>query len=291
MTRPFDMTHDGDGDGGPGCQRFDELLPDYLEGALSPAARVNAEAHLAACERCTALVADLGDLRTAAAALPVLTPSRDLWAGISERIAAPVIPIEVRDAGGRGSVKWRPRRWSPAWLSAAAAALVAVTAGVTHQITLRSNAATVAAADSAPATAPAAPGTQPPVTVADASPADASPAGAGTPDSAAPLAAAPGRAPRAGTRAVRTVARATAEQTYDREITSLRAILDSRRETLNPATVEVLELNLKIIDQAIAQSRAALAKDPASDFLDRQLDKALEKKLELLRTAALLPAT
>ena len=291
MTRPFDMTHDGDGDGGPGCQRFDELLPDYLEGALSPAARVNAEAHLAACERCTALVADLGDLRTAAAALPVLTPSRDLWAGISERIAAPVIPIEVRDAGGRGSVKRRPRRWSPAWLSAAAAALVAVTAGVTHQITLRSNAATVAAADSAPATAPAAPGTQPPVTVADASPADASPAGAGTPDSAAPLAAAPGRAPRAGTRAVRTVARATAEQTYDREITSLRAILDSRRETLNPATVEVLELNLKIIDQAIAQSRAALAKDPASDFLDRQLDKALEKKLELLRTAALLPAT
>jgi len=282
MTRPFDMTHDGDD--GPGCQRFDELLPDYLEGALSPAARVNAEAHLAACERCAALVADLGDLRTAAAALPVLTPSRDLWAGISERIAAPVIPIEVRDAGGRGVVKWRPRRWSPPWLGAAAAALVAVTAGVTHQLTLRSNAATVAAADSAPVTAPAAPGTQPPVTVADAGP-------AGTPDSAAPLATASGRAPRAGTRAVRTVARATAEQTYDREITSLRAILDSRRETLNPATVEVLELNLQIIDQAIAQSRAALAKDPASDFLDRQLDKALEKKLELLRTAALLPAT
>jgi anti-sigma factor RsiW len=278
MTGPFDMTDTGDA--GHGCARFDELLPDYLEGSLSPAALVNADAHLAACERCSALVADLGDLRTTAAALPVLAPSRDLWDGIAARIAAPVIPIEVRETGARGVVKRRVHGWSPAWLGDAAAGLVAVTAGVTHQLTLRSNAAPAVAVDTTRPAAPAGP-----------SAVAARPEGTGAPDSAAPKAApGPQRPPRAGAN-VRTVRRATAEQTYDREIASLGAILENRRESLNPATVAVLELNLKIIDNAIAQSRAALAKDPASDFLDRQLDKALEKKLELLRTAALLPAT
>ena len=40
--------------------------------------------------------------------------------------------------------------------------------------------------------------------------------------------------------------------------------------------------------EARAESRAALARDPASHFLRDQLDRALDKKLELLRTAALL---
>ena len=35
---------------------------------------------------------------------------------------------------------------------------------------------------------------------------------------------------------------------------------------------------------------AALAKDPASGFLANQLNHSLEKKVELLRTAAMLPA-
>jgi len=44
-----------------------------------------------------------------------------------------------------------------------------------------------------------------------------------------------------------------------------------------------------VIDDAIAQSKAALAQDPASRFLNNQLNSALDKKLELLRTAAMLP--
>ena len=52
----------------------------------------------------------------------------------------------------------------------------------------------------------------------------------------------------------------------------------------------VLEQSIAAIDSAIAQSRAALAKDPASGFLASQLNHSLEKKVELLRTAALLPA-
>jgi hypothetical protein len=283
MTGPFDMTSAGDArNAGSGCERFDELLPDYLEGSLSPSDLASAESHVAACGRCAALVADLGDLRGTAAALPVLTPSRDLWDGISARIAAPVIPIEVRDAGARSAVKRRTVRWTPAWLGAAAAALVAVTASVTYQLTVSGTTTTVAVADGvrpAPAHGADTAGSAAAATVRDT-------AAAG----AATLAAAPRRAARPGGAAVRQVG-APAARMYDSEIASLRTILDQRRASLSPETVEVLDLNLKIIDQAIAQSRAALAKDPASDFLDRQLDMALEKKLELLRTAALLPAT
>jgi hypothetical protein len=77
---------------------------------------------------------------------------------------------------------------------------------------------------------------------------------------------------------------------YDREITKLREIVRSRRSQLDPSTITVLEQSMAVIDSAIAQSRAALAKDPASGFLANQLNHSLEKKVELLRTAAMLPA-
>jgi hypothetical protein len=81
-----------------------------------------------------------------------------------------------------------------------------------------------------------------------------------------------------------------AEPVYDREISKLRTIVRQRRGQLDPATVAVLEQSIAVIDSAIAQSRAALAKDPASGFLATQLNHSLEKKVELLRTAALLPS-
>jgi hypothetical protein len=77
---------------------------------------------------------------------------------------------------------------------------------------------------------------------------------------------------------------------YDREIGALAAILQQRRSQLDTSTVRVIEHNLAIIDAAIAQSRAALAKDPASGFLNDQLNSALDQKVEQLRPVALLPA-
>jgi hypothetical protein len=81
-----------------------------------------------------------------------------------------------------------------------------------------------------------------------------------------------------------------AEPVYDQEIVKLRQIVRQRRSELDPKTVAVLEQSIAVIDSAIAQSRAALANDPASGFLATQLNHSLEKKVELLRTAALLPA-
>lgn len=68
----------------------------------------------------------------------------------------------------------------------------------------------------------------------------------------------------------------------------MQRLLDQRRASLDSGTVVVLERNLTIIDQAIRESRAALARDPASRFLTEQLTEALDQKLEVMRTAVLL---
>jgi hypothetical protein len=75
------------------------------------------------------------------------------------------------------------------------------------------------------------------------------------------------------------------------EINRLQRVLAVRRGELDPQTVSIVEMNLKLIDSAIKSSRAALAKDPASGFLNQQLTRALDKKVELLRTVALMPSS
>lgn len=76
----------------------------------------------------------------------------------------------------------------------------------------------------------------------------------------------------------------------ERDIAALQTIVSERRAELDPRTVAVLEANLKLIDTAIAESRAALAADPASQFLSAQYTRAYTSKLTLLREAATLPA-
>jgi hypothetical protein len=96
--------------------------------------------------------------------------------------------------------------------------------------------------------------------------------------------------PRASLSPVSNQAARTSEFIYDQQISAMRQILDSRRDQLDPKTVAVIEKNLRVIDTAIAESRAALARDPANGFLAGQLDASLNTKLELLRTVAMLPA-
>jgi hypothetical protein len=77
---------------------------------------------------------------------------------------------------------------------------------------------------------------------------------------------------------------------YSRDVAQLRAIVTQRRADLDSTTIAVLEKNLELIDRAIAESRAALQRDPASEFLADRLARAMTKKVAILRTAALLPA-
>ncbi|MHB1313739.1 MAG: zf-HC2 domain-containing protein [Gemmatimonadaceae bacterium] len=78
--------------------------------------------------------------------------------------------------------------------------------------------------------------------------------------------------------------------TYEGEIAKLHDILTIRRGELDTATVTVIQKNLTVIDKAIAESKAALAADPHSAFLADRLNRAYDTKLDLLRSAAMLPS-
>ena len=145
-----------------------------------------------------------------------------------------------------------PARHSWRRLAVAASLLVAVTAGVTYSIMTHVGTTGLAANDSATVRAPL-PG------------AAVEPASLQSPEQ-------------------------TAEQTFDREIGAMRKIVDERGKDLDPATISVLRKNLKLIDAAIGESKAALAKDPASAFLMDRLTHAYETKLQLLRGVANIPA-
>lgn len=218
------------------CDETQALMSDALDGMLSDTARATYDAHLAGCADCRSLAADLSQLRRDAASLPTLTPSRDLWSGIEARLGTPVVALGERRPP-------RLARWTSRQMAAAAAVLVAVTAGSTWLATTRTTAPVRQA--SAPA-------------------------------------------------AARTVFASVADQkgidTYEVEIAKLRDILVTRRSELDSTTVQVLEKNLTVIDKAIAESKAALAADPASTFLAGSLNRAYDTKLALLRSAALLPS-
>ena len=285
------------------CDGFAAELADYLEGDAPDAVRAAMETHAAGCADCGQLLADIGTIRDEAAALPTLTPSRDLWAGIAERIDAPVIPLERK----RSTVVVR-RTWARPAI--AAAALVVFTAGITYGVTkwsMHDGTSAPTAAPNAVAAAPApAPATRigdPPSTTGTtvgptvvastggstrtSSPATSSttPRRATTPRAPEPALTQPVRLVGGGEEVMRTT-----EPVYDREIEKLRHIVKTRRTQLDPRTITVLEQSIAVIDSAIAQSRAALKKDPASGFLAKELNSSLEKKVELLRTAAMLPA-
>ncbi|MCC7003648.1 MAG: hypothetical protein IT357_15935 [Gemmatimonadaceae bacterium] len=209
---------------------------------------VTDERHRADCAECTTVWAELEQISAAAAALPVLTPSRDLWAGIDARldtrVAAPL-----------------PTRWSRSTMlrvALAASMLIAVTSGITWQLA-------TSAADSAPAIAAVS-------TDADRA-ADGAPS---TIDGIEP--------------SVRLVKYDEEFRAMDTEIAAMQRLLETRRSTLDSATVAVLERNLAVIDTAIAESRAALLKDPASQFLATQLSRSYTSKLTLLRASATMPA-
>jgi anti-sigma factor RsiW len=75
---------------------------------------------------------------------------------------------------------------------------------------------------------------------------------------------------------------------YGAAIADLEALLAQHRESLDTATVRVLEESLTIIDRAIAEAQAALAEDPANRYLNGHLTTTMQRKLTLLQQAVSL---
>jgi len=82
-----------------------------------------------------------------------------------------------------------------------------------------------------------------------------------------------------------------ADAQYDAAVADLEKAVKNGRGRLDKATIDIVEHNLQIIDQAIAQARDALAADPANGYLSGHLVEARRRKLDLLRRAAALAET
>jgi anti-sigma factor RsiW len=86
---------------------------------------------------------------------------------------------------------------------------------------------------------------------------------------------------------VRTVSDPSAP--YDDAIRELEGLLSARRGDLDSTTVHTVEMSLHVIDLAITQARAAVERDPNNVYLNGHLQSTLDRKLDLLRRATMLP--
>ena len=259
------MTHE------QAIERLDELV----SGELPDIERRLVVRHLEGCDECRAEAGAIRALLDEVAAMPRgIAPPADLWQGIAGRLepreaqAAPaaveetkVIPFAPRQR------VWQPPRWA---LQAAAAVVLVVGSSLATATVMRRQQAQgpIASLPGVGATAPArqAAGTDVPL-----------PAGNGARTAAVQGAAAQ---PVTALAAFR-----PAEREYQRAVEELQQVLETRRADLAPETVATLERNLAIIDQAIAESRAALEKDPGSRELAQMLSGMYDTKVRTLQQA------
>ncbi len=73
---------------------------------------------------------------------------------------------------------------------------------------------------------------------------------------------------------------------YDEAVSELEAVLQAGREVLDSSTVRIIEDNLRVIDEAIAEARAAIEADPSNVHLGVRVKSHMQRKLVLLRQAA-----
>jgi hypothetical protein len=94
----------------------------------------------------------------------------------------------------------------------------------------------------------------------------------------------------ATTGSVETVAQelSLALEHYDKAISELETLAKSNDGTIDPVTAATLQHNLTVIDQAIAESRAALAANPQSQPAFDSLIDALRQKVSVLQTTVAL---
>jgi hypothetical protein len=83
---------------------------------------------------------------------------------------------------------------------------------------------------------------------------------------------------------------AAAEADLARATVTLLEALRRHRSDLPPETVTEIEANLRIVDQAIVEARAALARDPSSSRLSHLVAATYQRKLDLIQGASRLPS-
>jgi len=260
-------------------EEWTDKLSEYLDGELPADEQRAVEAHLRGCAECAAVLADLKRVvaRAQQAGAVARPPSVDLWSGIAARIDDGRLERSAKASGGRAAASdaatpsradrspegfalhqntafaLRSRRiaFTLPQLAAAAVVVAAVSGGIVWRTVQH-----------------AAPRAQDQVASAPRAAAEPS---TDVPDGAD-----------------RIVPVGMADAQYDAAVSDLEKALQQGRGRLDAATIAVVEHNLQIIDQAIAQAREALTADPANTYLSGHLVEARRRKLDLLRRAAAL---
>jgi putative zinc finger protein len=238
-----------------------ETLGDYADGVLGTPERGAAATHLEACPSCRRELERVREVIAMAAAMPAsVAPDADLWPGVRAEIERRrVVPLGAAHGAEAGNAETGERvgsiwsvRFVAGWtrrervLLAVAAVLLVVATSALAAIARDRR-----GNGTQMARGPEAPG-----------------AVAGTAPVALPVAY----------RAI--------EADYQRTIAELRASLDAQRGALSPATIATVDRSLRIIDDAIAEARTALANDPGNRALVDMLTAGYEQKVDLLRRAA-----
>lgn len=107
---------------------------------------------------------------------------------------------------------------------------------------------------------------------------------------AQPIAAAPAPSRSLAARAVARQIPGPSTPSYASAVSELEQVLAEHRGQLDSTTVRVLEQNLAVINQAVADAQAALARDPQNGYLSTHLARTMRQKVALLRQAASLAA-
>lgn len=253
----------------------DHLTEEELHALAESSSGDEPAPHLATCERCRreldglrVLIAELGGLPRCE------DPPRDLWPEVEARLrGAGVVPRGGRRTPSDGpapTVGWPLLSAAPAAVDPGQTSALARAPRGTHRAERARRVATAAAAAGVVV-----------LLVAGARL-------VGLPGSTEPT------APRAVARSAQrpTIAFAAfgpSEADFEAAAGDLLGAFEARKATLRPETVRVIEENLRVIDGAIANIRAALAADPASRDLTFLLASTYEMKLDLLRRGAQLP--
>ena len=271
-------------------EEWTDKLSDYLDGELPGDEREAVESHLAGCAPCRNVLEDLRRVIARARSIEPRPPHQDLWAGIAERIEArppsdKVTPLHASEAQRPLRMPSRRISFSLPQLAAAAVLLMALSGGVVWFIVSRPEGLHYNQSNA---------GVQ--VPRSDGSSADVQVPGNGGSSADLP----PSREASADRRSlgeggqvrrdddVQAASVTFADQQYDAAVADLEGAVHKGRGRLDANTIAIVEHNLQIIDQAIAQARQALGADPANGYLSSHLVEARRRKLDLLRRAAAL---
>ena len=233
---------------------YRESILELIDGTIGAIRRAELERHLADCAECRSFLADMEAIRKTADSLDPLEPPDGVWLQIAGRLRQ-----EGRVQAPPAPVPSRAPRYAIVAIAASLVLAVGVAIGLlVTQYGSANKPVPVTATASAPAT--------------QGNPAESIDVGS-----------------------VEAEFR-LAEQHYQNAISKLEqaARLDQAasgrgNNALDPQTAAMLQKNLQVIDQAIAESRAALRSEPLSASARDSLFDALKRKVALLQdTIALM---